>query len=53
MTYSITDGTTFFTQELVAFACNAKRFAIAILCFLFLIPSAVFGRTAKSFLANV
>ena len=33
--------------------CNAKRFAIAILFFLFLIPSAVFGRTAKSLLAKV
>ena len=38
-------------EELIAFACNAKRFTIAI--FSFLILSAVFGRTTKSFLANV
>ena len=38
----------------IAFECNAKRFAIAILSlFLFLIPSADFERTAKSFLANL
>ena len=36
----------------IAFACNTKRFAIAILFFLFLFPSSVLGRTAKSFLAN-
>ena len=34
-------------EELIAFACNAKRFTIAI--FSFLILSAVFGRTTKVF----
>ena len=33
--------------------CNGKRFAIAILFFLLLIPSAIFGQTTKGFLANV
>ena len=35
--------------SIIAFACNAKRFAIDIVFFLFLIPSTVFGRTGKSF----
>ena len=36
-----------------AFACNAKRFAIVIIFFIFLNLSAVYGQTVKSFLANV
>ena len=36
---------------LFAFACNTKRFAVAILSFFcFFFPGAVFGRTVKSFL---
>ena len=39
-------------KEFLAFACNAKSFAIAFLAFffLFILPNAVFGRTGKSFL---
>ena len=37
--------------KIIAFACNAKRFATVILFFLVFIPSAVFGRTGKSFLS--
>ena len=36
----------------IAFACNAKGFAIAMIFFLFLIRSVVFGRTGKSFLSK-
>ena len=43
-----------FAKKSLYCVCNAKRFAIAILFFLlFLIPSAVFWRTAISFLTNV
>ena len=39
-------------QLLIEFACNAKSLAIVIcLLFLFLLPSAIFGRTDKSFLS--
>lgn len=38
-----------FLKRFIAFAFNAKRFAIAILFFLFFIPSVVFGWTDKSF----
>ena len=38
--------------KFIALAYNAKRFAIVIF-FLFLILRAVFGQTAKSFLANI
>ena len=38
---------------IIAFACNTKLFAIAILFFLFFITSTIFGQTAKRFLANV
>ena len=37
------------TYHITAFSCHAKHFAIVFLFFLFLIPSADFGRTAKSF----
>ena len=41
-------------RNIIAFACNANHFANAIIFFfLFLIPSAVFGQTTKSFLTNV
>ena len=39
--------------KVIAFACNAKRFATVILFFLVFIPSAVFGRTGKSFLSQI
>ena len=39
--------------RLITFAYNVKRFAIAILFFLVLIPNAVFGRIVLSFLVNI
>ena len=41
------------TRKFIAFGYIAKHFAIAFLTFLFLIPSAVFGRTGKCFLKDV